>query len=291
MKLIRIAGWCTAALLTLVIGASFHPTVRNIYRAFRPSVQYDMQRPSIPEMAAPAILVFSKTNGFRHSEGIEAGVDALRDIAGRRGWSLFHTENGAAFDTDILARFPVVVWLNSSGAPLDAGQRLALREWINGGGGFVGIHAALDGSHASWEWYASNVIGASFIGHPIEHQTATVRVERPDHPAMQGAGETWQHLDEWYSFDRSVRGDPGVEILASVDEATYDQQLRLLWMDESLSMGDHPIIWTRPIGRGRAFLSVLGHRASAYQDSNYRAILEGALEWVGKLGEARTDPQ
>ncbi len=289
MSLMRSLAWVIAALVALVVAASFHPTVRNIYRALRPSTSYDTSQPTVPELAAPAVLVFSKTNGFRHAEGIEAGVDALQGIADRRGWSLFHTENGAGFDAGILAKFRVVVWLCASGAPLNAEQRTALRNWIEAGGGFVGIHAALDGSHTSWRWYVDEVIGTSFIGHPIAHQSATVRVEKPDHAAMQGADETWQHLDEWYSFGRSVRKDPGVEILASVDEASYDQQFRLLWIDKSLSMGDHPIIWTRPVGSGRAFLSALGHRASAYESENHLAVLEGAVEWAGRLGARRND--
>ena len=284
-RLIRIVAWCAVCLLALVIAASFHPTVRSVYRAFRPSTAYDVQPPTLPELADPAVLVFSKTNGFRHVEGIAAGLDALRAISERRGWSLFHTENGAVFDAGLLARFRVVVWLCASGAPLDAPQRLALRNWIEGGGGYVGVHAAMDGSHVSWEWYVRDVVGAGFIGHPLAHQTAAVRVERPDHPAVRGAAASWEHLDEWYSFDRSVRGDPGVEVLASVDEATYDQQLRLLWVDRSLSMGDHPIIWTRQPGSGRVLLSALGHRASAYRDPNHLAILESGIEWAGNLAE------
>lgn len=291
MRMTRILAWFAACLLALVVAASFHPFVRNVYRAFRPSGHYDAKPPAVPELADPAVLVFTKTNGFRHVEGIEAGVDALRGIADRRGWSLFHTENGAVFQDAILARFRVVVWLCTSGAPLDPDQRRALRGWIEGGGGFVGIHAALDGSHSSWQWYEKEVVGAGFTGHPIEHQTATVTVERPDHPAMLGAGASWEHLDEWYSFARSVRGDPGVDVLASVDESTYDQQFRLLWIDQSLSMGDHPVIWTRPLGGGRAFLSALGHRASAYGDPNYAAILQSAVSWAGRIGETPTEAQ
>lgn len=285
MRVVRIAAWCAVALLVLAFAASFHPMVRSVYRAFRPSTSYDTYPPAMPELSAPAILVFSKTNGFRHIEGIDAGIDAIREIASRRGWPVFHTENGAVFAPEALARFRVVVWMNASGAPLDTAQRRALQDWIEQGGGFVGIHAALDDSHASWEWYVKSILGMNFIGHPLEHQNATVRVENPEHPAMKGAAPSWPHFDEWYSFDRSVRGDEGVEVLASVDEATYDQRLRFLWLDEDLSMGDHPVIWTREVGAGLVFLSALGHRAEVFRDPNYVAVLEGGVEWAGRLGD------
>lgn len=291
MRLLRIAAWTVAVLLGLVFALSLHPMVRSVYRALRPSRSYDAKPPELPNLPAPALLVFSKTNGFRHDEAIEAGGKAFREIARRRRWSVFHTENGAVFDPETLARFRVVVWHNASGAPLDPVQRQALREWIEGGGGFVGVHAALDDSHASWEWYASSIVGARFTGHPLPHQTATVRVENSEHPAMQGAAPRWSHLDEWYSFERSVRGVDGIEVLASVDEADYDQRLKLLWIDRDLSMGDHPVIWTRKVGRGRAFLSALGHRGDVYENANYLAVLEGAVAWTGRLRPADADWQ
>ena len=259
--------------------------VRSVYRAFRPSTSYDTRPPEIPALSDPAVLVFSKTNGFRHAGAIPAGVAALEASAKRRGWSLFHTENGAVFDAGTLPRFRAVVWLNASGAPVNAFQREALRSWLESGGGFVGVHAALDDSHASWEWYVQNVIGARFIGHAMGLLPATISVERPDHVACRNLDSNWSRVDEWYSFDRSVRGDPGVEVLASLDESTYEPRLKLLWLDQDLAMGDHPIIWTRNVGKGRAFLTAMGHSAESYREPQYRAVLEGALEWVINSGD------
>ena len=259
--------------------------VRSIYRAFNPSTSYDTDPPTVPELADPAILVFSKTNGFRHAEAIQEGVAALRAIAERRGWSLFHSENGAVFDTPILDGVRVLVWHNVSGAPLSASQRNTVQGWIEGGGGFVGIHAALDDSHSSWEWYQRTVVGSKFIGHTMDHPLVPVKVERPKHPAMAHLADPWDWADEWYSFDRSVRDEDGVEVLASLDESSYEPRMKLLWVDEDIAMGDHPIIWTREVAAGRAFLSALGHNGSAFQAAEYQALLEGAIAWSGRLNE------
>jgi len=285
VRFLRIVAWCAVAVVVLGTAASFHPMVRSVYRAFRPSTSYDTRPPEIPALSDPAVLVFSKTNGFRHAGAIPAGVAALEASAKRRGWSLFHTENGAVFDAGTLPRFRAVVWLNASGAPVNAIQREALRSWLESGGGFVGVHAALDDSHASWEWYVQNVIGARFIGHAMGLLPATISVERPDHVACRNLDSNWSRVDEWYSFDRSVRGDPGVEVLASLDESTYEPRLKLLWLDQDLAMGDHPIIWTRNVGKGRAFLTAMGHSAESYREPQYRAVLEGALEWVINSGD------
>lgn len=280
MRPLKILASCVLALVVLAVAASFHPMVRSVYRAFRPSTSYDSVPPVVPELGKPAVLVFSKTNGFRHADAIAEGVPALRSVADRRGWSQFSTENGAVFNPDALQRFDVVVWLNVSGAPLDESQRSAMRAWIESGGGFVGIHAALDDSHSSWEWYGQAVVGARFIGHAMGLLPAVVQVERADHVALRGVDERWSRTDEWYSFDRSVRELHDVEVLASLDESTYEPRMKLLWIDKDLAMGDHPIIWTRRVGEGRAFLSAFGHSAEAFLEPQHLAMLESAIDWA-----------
>ena len=286
MRILRGVVWLVLALVVLAIAASFHPMVRNVARAIRPSDHVDSAPPPVPDLADPAVLVFSKTNGFRHDEAIARGVPALAEIAARREWGFFHTENGAVFDTPVLDSVRVLVWFCASGAPLSGDQREAVQAWIEGGGGFVGIHAALDGSHASWEWYQRNVIGADFTGHPIEHPEVVIRVERPEHPAMKGLPSPWARRDEWYSWARSVRGDEGVEVLASLDESMYEPRMKLLWIDQDLTMGDHPIIWTRTVGQGRAFLSALGHTGASYSEPEHLAVLESGIAWAGQFGVA-----
>ena len=286
--MLKLAKFAIALLVALMVWASFHPEVRNVYRALRPSVDYDETPPELPaDLGEPGVLLFTKTNGFRHREAIDAGSEVIKRLARERGWSLFHTENGAVFQEESLSRFRVVVWHNASGAPVNDAQRAALRRWIEQGGGFVGTHASLDDSHSGWEWYQSEFVGAKFIGHIMgpQFQEATVRVEQGNHPATAHLGDTWRHAEEWYSFNQSVRGQVGVEVLATVDESTYSPRMKILWADKDLAMGDHPIVWTRTVGAGRAYFSALGHRGEAYAAPEHRALLEGGIAWAGRLGE------
>src|SRR5262245_49230827 len=94
------------------------------------------------QLTTPAILVFSKTNGFRHNETIPAASAALEAIAREHGWGIFFTENGAVFNHDSLTRFAATVWNNTSGDVLTADQKEAFRDYIENGGGFVGLHCA-----------------------------------------------------------------------------------------------------------------------------------------------------
>ena len=264
----------------------------DVWRAFFPAKIYETEPPELPaDLAEPAILVFTKTNGFRHREAIPAGLERIRAIAERRGWSLFHTENGAVFNADQLARFAAVVWHNTSGDTLGPGQKRDFRAWMEGGGGFVGIHGAGGDPSYEWDWYVEELLRAQFTAHIMgpQFQPATLRIEDRDHPATRHLEETWTHTEEWYSFEASPRGR-GVRVLASVDESTYVPVADFLWINRDLRMGDHPVIWSHCVGRGRALFSALGHRAEAYALPEYRGVLEGAIAWAAGLeGDACPD--
>jgi type 1 glutamine amidotransferase len=252
-------------------------------RVFFPKKEYETTPPELPaELSAPAILLFTKTNGFRHEEGIPAGVAAIEEIAGQRGWSVFHTENGAVFNTDDLSRFAVAVWHQTSGDTLDETQKQAFKAWLEAGGGFVGVHGAGGDTSYDWRWYVEDLIGAQFIGHIMgpQFQDAEVVVEDREHPATAGLPERFSHNEEWYSFDASPRSKPGFRVLASVDESTYDPTVDFLWMNDDIAMGDHPVVWSHCVGKGRAFFTALGHQAGAYTKQENRDMLEGAIAWA-----------
>lgn len=229
----------------------------------------------------PAILVFSKTNGFRHKDAIPAANAAIASLAERNGWSLFFTENGAAFNREDLSRFRATIWNNTSGDVLDDRQKEAFRGYIENGGGFVGIHGAGGDFSYAWQWYVETLIGAQFTGHTMMPQfpMATIYVENRGDPATSALPREWVRSDEWYSFRKSPRTN-GATVLATLDETTYRPRMVV----KNIRMGaDHPVVWKHCVGKGRAFYSALGHAASAYREPNYVAILEGAIAWAAGL--------
>jgi hypothetical protein len=260
--------------------------LRNAWRTAHPTAAYETETVALPaELPAPALLLFTKTNGFRHEEGIPAGVARIEAIAKRRGWSVFHTESGAVHTPENLARFAAVVWHQVSGDVLNDEQKAALRTWLEAGGGWVGVHGAGGDGEYTWRWYVEELVGAQFIGHPMgpQFQDGKLVVEDRGHPATAGLPESFPHNEEWYSFDQSVRAK-GYRVLATVDESTYEPRLRMLGMDRDLAMGaDHPVIWSHCAGRGRAFYSALGHQAKSYALPEMEKLLEGAIAWAARL--------
>lgn len=245
--------------------------------------------PEITEwMAQPAILVFSKTAGWRHNEGIAGADRFFADLTSTNGWGLFTTVNAAVFNPEDLGRFDLVVFNNSTGDMLNDAQEQAFQNWIEAGGAWIGLHGSGDSSQEGWEWYQNVVIGPRFVGHIMapQFQTADVVAIESTHPLLDGVPSVWSIEDEWYSFD-GVPQSYGMTAIAGLDESTYSPTNSVVqdW-PEDLRMGDapadHPVIWSRCLGDGRLVYSALGHTQYVYDNPNYAQLLANAVNWTMK---------
>ena len=118
-----------------------------------PTVEPSMEPPEIGiNVPAPAMLVFSKTAGWRHNNGI-AGADLfLAELAKEKGFSFFTTANAAVFNAEDLDRFEVIVFNNVTGAALSADERAAFEQWMISGGAWLGLHGSGVFSLAGGAW-------------------------------------------------------------------------------------------------------------------------------------------
>lgn len=266
------------------------------WRILFPSHAHETQAPTITadfgQDEALRVLVFSKTNSFRHHQGIAGARQRFDAIATQRDWAVYHSENSALFDAQHLARFDVVVFSNATGDVLSQDQELAFQRWLEAGGGWVGLHSAGDGSHQAWEWYQDTLIGSVFTAHIMgpQIQEARVVVEEVGHPATDGLPGTFQHSEEWYSWEASARKH-GFDVLLTVDESSYSPFVKLLGQEADLRMTDHPVVWSRCVGAGRALYSAMGHLGVAYDNPPYALLLANAIEWAGGAGDTACRPR
>ena len=168
----------------------------------------------MPAHAPFALLVFSRTTGYRHAS-IAAGITALQALGALNDFSVEATEDPAAFGDANLGRFGAVVFLSTTGDVLNDAQQAAFERYIRAGHGFVGVHSASDTEYG-WSWYHA-LLGATFASHPAIQQ-ATVIVADPGQPSTSALPNPWVRSDEWYNFQAQPAG---VTVLARVDESTY----------------------------------------------------------------------
>lgn len=269
-------GWFKAlALLIFVALGVFAFAAYKYQAALFPEPTYDEVAPQLPDFELEKkILIFSKTNGFRHLEAIPAARTLFENIAIKNGWNSFYTENAAIHNSVDLSQFDLVIWSQVSGDVLIEPQRQAFKAYLEEGGAVMAIHGSGGDPAYSWDWHPQELIRAQFIGHPMfpQFREATIYIEDREHPSMAGLPEQWLHTEEWYSFAESPRGR--VNVLATVDETEYD-------IKPEIAMGeDHPLIWYHSVGEGTVFYSALGHQASAYDVVEHQLMLEGAMGWL-----------
>jgi type 1 glutamine amidotransferase len=216
-----------------------------------------------------SVLVFTRATGFRHAS-IDDGVAAIRKLGVANGFAVEATDDPARIEAAALARFRVLVFLSTTGDPLDPAQQAALRQWVERGGGWVGVHAAADAFY-DWPWYGE-LVGTWFKRHPAVQQ-ATVRVTDRDHPSTRSLPATWSRTDEWYDFRDNPRGR--ARVLAVVDESTY----------QGGGMGDdHPVSWCHQLGRGRSWYTALGHTRQSWTERPFLDHVLGGIRWAAGAG-------
>ncbi|WP_030442193.1 ThuA domain-containing protein [Actinoplanes subtropicus] len=248
-----------------------------------------------PAVTGYKMLLFTRTAGPRHANlgpALAAGLNPPLTAANvvQNGIIALGKANGFAVDwTEDLAqiatpnqlfRYNAVVFFSTSRDALDDAAQTALRQYIRGGGGFVGAHNAF-GTEYNWPWYEGLLGGANYYDHGPE-QTGTVQVVDRRDASTLGLPSRWGFEDEWYNL---VPFPSRVRVLATVDESTLARGVKG-------SMGHpghgdlHPVAWCQYYDGGRAWLTTLGHDAALFDPGNttfpgaadYRSLLVGGIE-------------
>jgi type 1 glutamine amidotransferase len=238
------------------------------------------------------VLIFSRTAGPRHANlgtALAAGLNPPLNanntaVAGLKKW--LEAEGIVVDYTEDVTRMPghtatysAVIFMSptrdfmqahgravnpayavdtSTSAYLDA-AKVNLRQYVRGGGGFVGIHNAYGGEY-NWPWYEGLLGNANYYNHGAA-QNGTVNIVGSSDPSTAGVPASFTFHDEWYNL---VPYPTKVKFLATVDEAS-------LATKSSTHPGHgnfHPVAWCQYYDGGRAWLTTLGHDAAAFVDGS-----------------------
>lgn len=214
------------------------------------------------------VLVFSKTNGYRHNS-IEAGIQAMKQLAEKNNWLIHCTQDSSHFTSKELKAYQTIIFLNTTGDVLGNEGQAALKEYIQAGGGFVGIHAASDTEH-DWPWYGE-MLGARFANHPPIQEGVLNINHKTKHRCIEHLGNHWIRKDEWYNFKEAPK--EYVEVLIDLDENSL----------EGITMNAyHPISWLHEFQGGKIFYTAMGHTVNSFSEKDFLIHLEEGIIWTLK---------
>jgi type 1 glutamine amidotransferase len=187
-----------------------------------------------------------------------------------------------------LASYQVILSVMAWQGEMPAASQAAFQKFVESGKGWMGFHTStLAGIQSpAWPWYDTWVGGITFKGHPGTRQNGTVKLETSaaaaSHPVLQGVPATFSIHEEWYAWNKSPRGAPDIQILATVDETTYDPQ--------GTGMGaDHPVLWSNT-KYGPMVITSLGHEPEAFSNVNLRKLIANAIPWLAKSSTTAVSP-
>lgn len=219
------------------------------------------------------VLNFYGDNGFVH-DSQKDGIRMIEALGEDNAWEVVTSNDPTVFSLDKLLSFDVVIFNNNCGNKgpiMNEAQHQAMQQYIQNGGGFVGIHCA----GAIWkeegafqQWY-EGLIGTRLINHP-KVQEAKLIVEDRLHCCTAHLPEEWIIKDEWHRF--SINPRENVHVLISLDEDSYQGEQKM--------GGDHPFTWVQHYEGGRSFFTSLGHTKEIYANANYQKLVEQGILWA-----------
>src|SRR5919108_4679366 len=216
------------------------------------------------------VLVFTKATAGTHAS-TAAGAEAIKALGKQNRFVVQVTDKTDRFTDADLASYRVIVFLNTSGDVLSDEQQAVFERWFKAGGGFLGVHSAIE-TEPDWSFY-DDLLGARATDEaPLGE--ATIKVADRVHDASRTLPERWVRSDRFYNFDSNVRGR--FHVLATVDETTYTGG----------TMGfDHPYAWCKDTQGGRAFYTGGGDTAASFSEPHFRTHLVGALDWAAGIAD------
>jgi type 1 glutamine amidotransferase len=265
-----------------------------------PSKFLDRITKALPD-SAPAkprqprkLLIYSRTQGFRHPS-IPVGIKAITMIGDKTGAYLaYHTEDESFFEPEKLKTFDAVFMLNTTGECLrpkgDNKEEVQRREemlkkslvdFVAGGKGLIGLHAATDTYHR-WKEY-SQMMGGVFAGHPWTKKVPIKNLE-PAHPLnAMFDGRDFEINDEIYQFTLTSALPTERKFLLALDTSKMPDARRGIRKEA----GPYPISWVSTYGKGRTFYCSLGHREEIYCEPAILKHYLAGIQYV--LGDLDVD--
>ena len=209
-----------------------------------------------------------------HVQFAEQALQFFSDLAAKDNFVFHSTTDWTNLNPEYLKKYQVVIWLNES--PSSPDQRLAFQRYIEGGGAWLGFHAAgYNDKDTNWPWFVDFLGGAVFHINSWPPLPARLVVDDRTHPATANLPEAFvAPSNEWYVWKPSPRLNQDVRVLLTFDPSNYP-----LGLKDVLTGGDLPVVWTNT--KYKMIYMNMGHGDKIFDSAEQNTLFESALLWLG----------
>lgn len=219
-----------------------------------------------PAAAFKVIAFYTGKSDQAHISFVQEANRWFPRMARQANFGYDSTTNWADLNDQVLARYQVVLFLDTR--PENPNQREAFRNYMNKGGAWMGFHFAgfaltPSAFPQNWDWYHNEFLGSgSYLGNTWRPTSAVLRVENRGHPTTRHLPGTFKSApSEWYKWSNDLRTNINIEILLSIDPASYPlgtgPKAHEIWHE-----GYYPVVWTNK--RYRMIYFNMGHNDIDY---------------------------
>nr|WP_237536955.1 ThuA domain-containing protein [Streptomyces sp. SID5785] len=208
---------------------------------------------------------------------VRGGWDGHQPVTISDGFVPFLEEQGFAVETaedlavyedvELLAATDLVVQCWTMGTITER-RRDNLAAAVRAGTGLAGWHGGIVDCFHDHGYHL--LTGGTFAMHPpgFHDHGYTIVPERADHPVVTGLDDFALHSEQYW-----VLTDPHIDVLATTTFPAGDLH------DAPVVM---PAVWTRTWGRGRVFVSTIGHKPDDFEVPQVRTLTERGLLWAAR---------
>ncbi len=236
------------------------------------------------------LLYFTKSSGFEH-DAVKRDGDRLShserivsDLGSKYGFDVVCTKDGGQITAKNLANYDSVMFYTSGNLleegtdkhPAVSAQGMQeLFDWVKAGGGFSAWHAGTDSmrresaDQPTTEY--TKMVGGAFAGHHKQEPATVINVD-PEFPAVKRMPLLFRFNEEWYIHDQ-INTLGTMHVLQILDTQSMEQETYR-------ELGPIPMTWCSNYGKGRVFVSGIGHRFDVWEMPLIQGMVIDSLAWT-----------
>ena len=260
-------------------------------------------KPIATPLSLRHVLVLCKAAGWVHTSIPLAAkmVEYLGDKTG--AWMTTITYDSAAINADNLKNYDAIFLDSTTGEFLDdpkdpaatQARRQALLDFVKGGKGLAGIHAATDSYHtngaaptATWPEF-NEMIGGFFKFHWTYPTLIPVKIDDPASPlTAMFSPRGYEIVDETYTFAQDSFSRKRVHVLTSINYKRMSAEDKAKEPAATRRTdGDYALSYIQRVGNGRVFYEAHGHDEKIYFSRPFVAHMLAGIQYA--LGDLKAD--